>query len=129
MRNKLAYSFVLASAVVGTMSAPSYADDDTFKTIVELPLKVAGSGVSTVLGVPLGAVKDGVKGSMKSTKWVAGKLGNEDGNVQVFFGSILGGPVGAVGGGAYGVFDGGWHGMKTGFEKPFSKESFTFKDE
>ena len=129
MLKKLASSFILASAVVGTMSAPSYAGDDTFQTICLLPVRAAGSGIGTVIGVPLGAVKDGVKGSMKSTKWVAGKLGNEDGNVQVFFGSILGGPVGAVGAGAYGVFDGGWHGMKTGFEKPFSKESFTFKDE
>ena len=26
-------------------------------------------------------------------------------------------------------FDGGWHGMKTGYEQPFSKDAFTFKDE
>lgn len=129
MLKKLAPSFILASAVVGTMSAPSYASDDTFKSICQFPVRVVGCGVSTVLGVPLGAVRDGVRGSIKSTQWVAEKLGDESGNVQIFFGSILGGPFGAVGGGTYGVFDGSWHGMKTGYEKPFSKESFTFKDE
>lgn len=129
MVKKLASSFMLASVLVGSMVAPSFADDTTFAKIVFFPVRVAGSGVGTAIGMPLGAVKDGTKGAIKSTKWVAGKLGNEDGGVHQFFGAVLGGPFGAAGGGAYGVFDGGWHGMKTGFEKPFSKESFTFKDE
>ena len=129
MRNKLASSFMAAVALVGTMVAPSYADDSTFQQIVFFPVRVLGSGVSTLIGMPEGAVKDGVKGAMMSTKWVAEKLGDEDGKGQTFFGAILGGPVGFVGGAAYGTFDGGWHGMKTGYEKPFSKDSFTFKDE
>lgn len=129
MHKKIASSFVLAMALMGTVVAPSYADDDTFQQIVQFPVKVLGSAASTVVGMPEGAVKDGVKGWQMATKWVAGKLGDEDGKGQTFFGWILGGPVGLVGGGAYGVFDGGWHGMKTGFEKPFTKESFTFKDE
>lgn len=130
MLNKLAGSFILASALVGSLVAPCFAaDDDTFKSIVLIPVRVLGSGVGTGLGMPLGAVKDGVKGAGKSSKWVAGKLGNEDAGVPQFFGAIIGGPVGMLGGGAYGVFDGGWHGMKTGYEKPFSKDSFTFKDE
>ena len=129
MLKKLASSFVLASALVGTMVAPSYADDDTFKTVCLFPVRVLGSGVGTVVGVPLGAVKDGTKGAIMSTKWVAGKLGNEDGMYQQWTGAIVGGPFGIVGGAAYGCFDGGWHGMKTGYEKPFSKEAFTFKED
>jgi len=109
------------------MVAPSYADDDTFKTVCLFPVRVLGSGVGTVVGVPLGAVKDGTKGAIMSTKWVAGKLGNEDGMYQQWTGALVGGPFGVVGGAAYGCFDGGWHGMKTGFEKPFSKEAFTFQ--
>lgn len=129
MLKKLASSFILAWALVGTMGAPSYADDDTFKTVCLFPVRVLGSGVGTVVGVPLGAVKDGTKGAIMSTKWVAGKLGNEDGMYQQWTGALVGGPFGVVGGAAYGCFDGGWHGMKTGFEKPFSKEAFTFKED
>lgn len=129
MFKKIASSFLIASALVGTMAAPSHADDSTFQTIVFFPVRVLGSGVGTVVGVPLGMVKDGNRGAIKATKWVAGKLGDEDGKYHQVAGGILGGPFGLVGGAAYGSFDGGWHGMKTGFEQPFSKEAFTFKDE
>lgn len=129
MLKKFASSLLLASVLVGTLVTPSYADDSTFQTICLLPVRVLGSGVGTVVGVPLGAVKDGTKGAIQGTKWVAGKLGNEDGSYQQWFGAFLGGPFGLAGGAAYGCFDGGWHGMKTGFEKPFSKDAFTFKDE
>jgi len=103
--------------------------DDTFQNIVFFPVRVVGSTVGLVMGVPLGAVKDGVKGAQMGTKWVSGKLGNEDGTYQTIAGAILGAPFGVIGGGAYGTFDGGWHGIVTGYEKPFSKDSFTFKDE
>src|SRR5262245_39343145 len=122
MRKSLATSLLLASALVGTM-APSFAGDDTFENICQFPWRVAGSGVGTVVGVPLGAVKDGVRGSEKATKWVAEKLGNADGTGQLWVGAIVGGPVGFVGGGAYGRFDGGVHGARTGYEKPFSKDA------
>lgn len=129
MLKKLASSFILASALVGTLVAPSLADDDTFKSVCVFPVRVVGMGVSTVLGVPLGAVRDGWRGAHKSSKTVAGKLGNEDNNVPGFFGTVIGGPVGALGGGAYGCFDGAVHGAKTGYSHPFSKDSITFKDE
>jgi len=103
--------------------------DDTFQNICFFPVRVVGSSVGFLVGMPLGAVKDGVKGAQMGTKWVAGKLGNEDGTYQTVAGAILGGPVGVLGGGAYGTFDGGWHGIVTGYEKPFSKDAFTFKEE
>lgn len=129
MFKKLASSFLLASVFVGSMVSPASADETTFQKIVFLPVRMVGSGVGTVVGVPLGVVKDGNRGAIKSTKWVAGKLGNEDGKYHQMFGAIVGGPFGAIGGGTYGIADGGWHGMKTGFDKPFSKDAFTFKDE
>ncbi|MBN9394588.1 MAG: hypothetical protein J0H83_05035 [Candidatus Melainabacteria bacterium] len=85
--------------------------------------------MGSVVGVPLGVVRDGNRGAIKSTQWVAGKLGNEDGMYQQWTGAIVGAPFGIVGGAAYGMFDGCWHGMKTGFEKPFSKDAFTFKED
>lgn len=134
MFKKLATSFMLASALVGAVVLPTFAatatsSDDTFQNIVFFPVRVAGSAVGAVVGVPLGAVKDGVKGAQMGTKWVAGKLGNEDGVYQTWAGAILGAPFAAAGGAAYGTFDGGWHGIVTGYEKPFSKDAFTFKDE
>lgn len=131
MLNKLASSFILASALVGTIVAPSFAGDDesTFQSIVNIPVRVVGAGVGGTVGVPLGAVKDGVKGWMKASKAVAGGLGNEDGSFQQIVGCSVGGPFGAVGGSAFGCFDGLVHGVKTGYEKPFTKEAFTFKDE
>ena len=139
MVKKLATSFMLASALIGVTVLPSFAadtttaastgSDDTFQNIVFFPVRVVGSTVGFALGVPLGAVKDGVKGAQMSTKWAAGKLGNEDGVYQNWAGAILAAPFGIAGGAAYGTFDGGWHGIVTGYEKPFSKDSFTFKDE
>jgi len=138
MFKKLASSFMLASALVGATMAPSFAatkastassSDGTFQSIVYFPVRVVGSAVGTVFGVPEGMVKDGVKGAMMSTKWVAGKLGDENGTYQTWTGGIVGAPFGIVGGAAYGSFDGGWHGMRTGYEKPFSHDAFTFKEE
>ena len=57
---------------------------------------------------------------------MAGKLGNEDCCVRLTAGSVLGGPFGVVGGAAYGTVAGVIHGAKTGYEKPFSMESFRF---
>jgi hypothetical protein len=130
MFRKIATSFMLASALVGAMVSPSFAaNDDTFQAIVYFPVRLVGSAVSTLIGIPEGAVKDGVKGAQMSTKWVAGKLGDEDGTYQTWTGAIFGAPFGILGGAAYGTFDGGWHGMKTGYKEPFSKDSFTFKEE
>jgi hypothetical protein len=129
MRKKLATSFILASALVGSVTAPSFADGDTFKSICQFPVRVVGASVGAAVGVPLGAFKDSVVGFGKAETMIAGKVGNEDGNGPKIIGCIVGGPIGFVGGAAYGAFDGTVHGVKTGYSKPFSKDSFTFKDE
>lgn len=129
MVRKFATSLVLASTIVGAVVAPSFASDDTFRDIVFFPVRVVGSATGIVIGVPEGAVKDGVKGAMMATKWMADKLGDEDGTYQTWGGAILAAPFGVVGGAAYGTFDGAVHGMKAGYEKPFSKDSFTFKED
>lgn len=129
MRKKLASSLILASAIAGVSTMPTCADDDMFKSVMCFPWKVAGCIVGTTVGVPEGMVKDSVKGAMKSTKWAAGKLGDEKGYCQQSVGGLVAGPFGFVGGGAYGAFDGAIHGMKVGYSKPFTKEAFTFKDE
>ena len=129
MLKKFASSLLAASCLVGTLAAPSIAADDTFGSMAFFPLRVVGCGVGTAVGVPLGMVRDGTKGAMQGTKWVAGKLGDEKGCPHQVIGAMIGGPVGMAGGAAFGAVDGGWHGMSTGFKEPFSKDAFTFKDE
>lgn len=79
MVRKFATSFILASTIVGAVVAPSFASDDTFQDICFFPVRVLGSATGAAIGVPEGAVKDGVKGAMMATKWMADKLGDEDG--------------------------------------------------
>ncbi len=131
MRKKLLSSLSLSLALAGSMVVPTLAadDNDMFRSILNFPLKVAGSCVGTAVGIPEGMVKDGVKGAIKSTRWAAGKLGNEDGLCTQMLGAVVAGPFGLVGGSGYGVVDGGVHGVKVGYEKPFSKDAFTYKDE
>ncbi|MFN8658067.1 MAG: hypothetical protein U0105_17150 [Candidatus Obscuribacterales bacterium] len=130
MFKKLATSFLLASALVGGIVSPTFAaDETTFQSVVMFPVRLLGSGVGAVIGVPLGIFKDSVKGFGMAADWTADAVGDKDNKVSQTVGWIVGGPIGAAGGGVYGAFDGMWHGMSTGYEKPFSSDSFTYKDE
>lgn len=129
MRIKLASSFMLAMALMATVVVPSLAEGSTLSSIVSFPLKVTGSAVSTVVGVPEGMYKDSVVGAVKATEWTSGKLGSDKNTYHTIAGALVGGPFGIVGGGAFGAFDGAFHGMKAGYEKPFSHDAFTYKDE
>lgn len=130
MFKKLATSFLLASALVGGFVSPTFAaDETTFQSVVFFPVKVLGSATGAVIGVPMGIFKDSVKGYAMATRYTADAIGDKDGDVPLFIGAVVGGPIGAVGGGAYGVFDGMWHGASVGYEKPFSADSFKYKEE
>jgi hypothetical protein len=126
---KIVSYVAVAATIIGSSVLPSMAGDDKVANVVGFPFKVTGSALSTVWGVPLGMTKGGVEGSMKTTKYVAGKLGDEECPCKLVAGSILGGPFGVVGGAAYGSVAGAIHGAKTGYEKPFSMESFRFKED
>lgn len=129
MVNKLV-SYVAAAAIVAGGSAlPSMADDSTVGKALFFPFRAAGSSISTVWGVPLGMTKGGVEGSMKTTKMVADKMGDKECALKTAVAAMVGGPFGAVGGGAIGSVKGAVHGAKTGYDKPFSMESFRFKED
>ncbi len=129
MVKKFASYIAVVATVIGSSVLPSLADDSTAYKIKCFPYKVVGSSLSTVAGLPLGFTKGAVEGSMKTTKIVANKLGDEDGGWQLLAGSVVGGPFGVVGGAAYGSVAGVIHGAKTGYEKPFSMDSFRFKED
>jgi hypothetical protein len=129
MVKKLVSYVAVAATVIGSAVLPSMADDSTAGKVLGFPFKATGSALSTVWGVPLGMTKGGVEGGMKTTKYVAGKLGNEECPVRLAAASVIGGPFGVVGGAAYGSVVGAIHGAKTGYEHPFSMESFRFKED
>ena len=187
MLKKMMLSTVAASVILGGSYLPCFAEGDTFENICLFPVRLVGSTVGTIVGVPEGAVKDGVRGAIKSTKLVAGKLGNEDGKYQptaaadgflggvgsllgsttagIFdvpegilvnslyrmplkttkalaerfgdekgfyqnvIGATIGIPTGFVFGIPYGAITGAKHGLTSGWEKPFSTESYLVKDE
>jgi len=122
-------SYVAVTAtVIGVSVLPSFADDMAGKALA-FPFKVTGSSISTIWGVPLGLTKGGVEGGMKTTKIVADKMGDKECPVKTTVAAVVGGPFGVVGGAAYGSVAGAIHGAKTGYEKPFSMESFSFKED
>ena len=129
MLNRLACSFIVASAFIGVIGIPSFAGDDTVRSVVQFPVRATGCGLSTVLGAPLGATRDSVRGGQAAAKFVAKTLGNEDGDMHMLVGYAAGGPFGVIGGATCGSVKGLVHGFKTGYDKPFSKDSFTFKEE
>src|ERR1700722_5927727 len=119
----------VAAAIIGSSMLPSLADDSKVESACAFPFKVTGAALSTVWGVPIGMTKGGVEGGMKTTKYAAGKMGNEECPLRLAACSLIAGPFGVVGGAAYGSVTGAIHGAKTGYEKPFSVESFRFKED
>lgn len=121
-------SYVAVAATIIGAGLPAMADGFV-EDACAFPFKVTGSALSTAWGVPLGVTKGGVEGSMKATKFVAGKMGNEECPVRLTAAAVLGGPFGAVGGAAVGSVKGVVHGAKSGYEKPFSMDSFRLKED
>jgi len=80
-----------------------------------------------VLGVGVGPVIGGARGFTKGWLWgkdaTAEALGDKDGVAQQALGFATGGVVGAAAGG---VLMGAYDGIKYGWDKPWSKENFSW---
>ncbi len=126
MVKKFASYIAVAATVIGSC-LPALATDAG--DVMAFPFKVVGSSLSTVAGAPLGMTKGGVQGGMKATKYVADKMGDKECPVKTTIAAVVGGPFGVVGGAAVGTVKGVVHGAKTGYDKPFSMESFQWKDD
>ncbi len=126
-------SMVLAALVTGTAVAPAMALDYENKQVnwvLQSPVRLlgglTGAAVSGLVSAP---IDDGYHWFLKGTKHVAGKFGDEKGSGQIAAAVPIGGSVGLVLGSAYGIPDGGWHGFKTGWNKPFSRWSYITMEE
>lgn len=83
-----------------------------------------------VLGVGVGPVIGGLRGFTKGWLWgkdeTAEALGNKDGAIHQAIGFATGGVLGAAAGGVSGVLMGAYDGVKYGWDKPWTKENFSW---
>ena len=115
---KLVLLAVASLTVLG--ATPSYASD-----VVGGVASLVGSTAATVVDVPEGILVDSLwTQPMKATHGFATHFGDEKGFEQNVVGALLGIPFGIVWGIPHGALRGARHGMSTGWEKPFSTDSF-----
>ena len=92
--------------------------------------EIAKQTTGVVLGLGLGPVVGGVRGLLSGWLWgkdkTAEALGNKDGVPHQVIGFATGGVVGAAAGGVSGVLMGAYDGIKYGWDKPWTKENFSW---
>ncbi|MBY0357435.1 MAG: hypothetical protein K2W82_05480 [Candidatus Obscuribacterales bacterium] len=114
-------SLVCAIALSIGAAMPSFAADGALGGVASF----FGSTTATVIDVPQGVVIDTLWRVPKNTQHaLAEKFGDEKGLGQNLAGFVIGVPVGMVWGVPTGFLRGAKHGLGTGWEKPFSGESF-----
>ena len=124
MKNKVA-ALVLAGVMSLGVTLPSMADG-----IVHNTVSYAGSVTAGIIDTPEGVVVDSLYRCPKhAQRCLARSFGDEKGLGQNVIGFIIGVPFGMVWGVPYGFVDGLTYGRKTGWDKPFSMESFLVSEE
>jgi hypothetical protein len=119
---KTALVLSIASALTLGASAPTFAADD--KGLGSIA-SFFGSITAVCFDVPTAMVVDTFwRVPLKTERTLAEKFGNEKGFQQNVAATVIGVPVGMVWGVPAGFLRGAKHGMGTGWEKPFSTESF-----
>lgn len=118
---KTALVLSLASAIGFGINTPSYADDNGLGSIASF----FGSVTAVCFDVPTAMVVDTLwRVPLKTQRTLAEKFGDDHGFQQNVAATVIGVPVGMVWGVPAGALRGAKHGMGTGWEKPFSTESF-----
>jgi len=131
MKNKTALTLLASLAVVLGFSTPSFADGGAMGSAKSF----AGASSAFLVDVPEGALVDGLyRTPKKCWKGLAEAFGgNTDHGLcwagQQLVGLTVGVPFGVVWGIPTGAFHGGKHGISTGWDKPFSTESYIVTEE
>jgi hypothetical protein len=120
MTMKKSVLFAIASLIALGTATPSFAND-----AVNGVASVLGSTAATIVDVPQGIIVDSLwRMPLKTWHTLADKFGDDKGFQQNVCGAVIGIPVGFLWGIPEGAIRGGHHGMTTGWEKPFSTDSF-----
>jgi hypothetical protein len=124
---------MMATVLTASAVTPALALDYEAKPInwlIQAPIRTAGAmSGAFVCGVFSGPADGGYHGSIKGTKHVAAKFGDEKGVGQQVAAVPIGGTTGLVLGGAVGGLHGMKHGWKLGWDKPFSRWSYITMEE
>jgi len=118
--------FLAVAALLAVGVTPSYAD-----SCLGGVGNAVGSATATCIDVPEGILYDSLwRMPMKTWHCLADRFGDEHGFQQNVAGAVIGIPVGFLWGIPEGALRGGHHGMTTGWDKPFSTDSFlVFQEE
>ncbi len=120
---------ILSLAAMAPASALDY-EAKPIKWLIEAPVRTAGAlSGGAFCGLVSGPIDDGFHTGAKHTKQLAGTFGDEKGNMEILAAAPIAGPPTAFCGAAHGVVRGFSHGMKLGWEKPFSRWSYITEEE
>lgn len=123
MKKNLAI-LVAACALTAGTAVPSFAG-----TTADLAGTV-GSTAALVIDIPEGMALDSLwRQPKRFSHAMADKLGDEHGLAEQVVGAMIGIPAGMVWGVPHGAIQGGRHALSSGWEKPFSTESFIVSEE
>lgn len=125
MKNK-AIAFLAAGAIFLGVASPSFAEGGALGSVGSF----FGAVTATIIDIPEGMIIDSLYRSPKKT-WhnLAEAFGDEKGFQQNVAGAAIGIPVGFAWGIPSGAIRGGKHGWGTGWEKPFSTESYIVSED
>jgi hypothetical protein len=123
MKNKM---LILAIAGAAFAVAPAFANGGPVSSVGSL----LGSTTALVVDVPEGVLVDSLYYvPHKTVKSLASAFGDEHGLLQNVVGMTIGIPVGVTWGIPYGALHGAKHALGTGWDKPFSTESYIVTEE
>ncbi|MFN8658066.1 MAG: hypothetical protein U0105_17145 [Candidatus Obscuribacterales bacterium] len=119
--NKKFLITLIASALTMGAALPTFADDSSLDDFASL----AGTSTALVIDVPQAMIVDTLWWSpLHAQRSLAGHFGDDKGLTQNVAAFVLGVPWGMVWGIPSGALRGAKHACSSGWEKPFSTESF-----
>jgi len=121
-----------SAALVAAGAGPALALDYEAKPIhwvLAAPFKTAGALSGAAVCGFSGPVDKGFHNTMRSEKKLAGEFGDENGALQLMAAAPVSVPAGVTVGGVKGFMYGVSHGLKTGWNKPFSRWSYITMEE
>lgn len=120
MKNKV-LSLMAAGLIAIGVAGPARAGDGPLGSVTSW----LGSVTAFIVDVPEGILYHSLYNCpLKTSQYLAESFGDENGAGQNVVGAVLGVPTGILWGIPYGAIAGAKHGIGTGWEKPFSTESY-----
>lgn len=123
---KQVLGFIAASAIAMSTTAPAMAGDGPLGDVASL----MGATSAVIVDTPEGVLWHSLWNCpLKTTQYLAEAFGDSNGLGQNLVGAAIGIPTGFLWGIPYGALAGAKHGMGTGWDKPFSTESYLVFEE